>query len=137
MGSSGLPQRATEADLRNAMEPAGAVDAVRLVRDKTTKECKGFAFVRFKDRWSVKEALSMWGAEVQGRTIRVMKVEDEKSAERAEKQRSKGDESNHPAMLRMKRREAKQRKTAAKRKEMMKDAKNRGLIPGSKKRNKK
>merc|ERR1712039_1042371 len=132
-----LPQRATEADIRKAMEPAGTIDAVRLVRDKVTKECKGFAFVRFKDRWSVKEALNMWGAEVQGRQIRVMKVEDDKAAERLEKQRNKGDDSNHPAMLRMKRREAKQRKNAVKRKEFIRNAKGTGLMPGSKKRNKK
>merc|ERR1712217_459125 len=107
MGSSGLPQRATEADLRNAMEPAGAVDAVRLVRDKTTKECKGFAFVRFKDRWSVKEALNLWGAEVQGRPIRVMKVQDEKADERDEEKRSRreADGSSHPALRRIQRRE--------------------------------
>merc|ERR1712060_703444 len=79
---------------------------------------------------------NMWGAEVQGRQIRVMKVEDDKAAERLEKQRNKGDDSNHPAMLRMKRREAKQRKNAVKRKEFIRNAKGTGLMAGSKKRKK-
>merc|ERR1712217_859180 len=107
MGSSGLPQRATEADIRKALAPSGTVDAVRLVRDKVTKECKGFAFVRFKDRWSVKEALNLWGAEVQGRPIRVMKVQDEKADERDEEKRSRreADGSSHPALRRIQRRE--------------------------------
>merc|ERR1712232_913001 len=98
-----LPQRATEADIRKAMNPAATVDSVRLVRDKQTKECKGFAFVRFTDRWSVKAALNLWGAEVQGRPIRVMNVQDDKSGDLDENKNNRydADGSNHPALRRM------------------------------------
>merc|ERR1712160_155450 len=40
-----LAANVTEADFRTAFESVGVVDAVRIVRDKYTKECKGFAFV--------------------------------------------------------------------------------------------
>merc|ERR1712224_1054359 len=69
-----LPASTSEADLRRVFAPVGEVDAVRVVRDRVAKACKGFAFVRFKGRPSVKGALKMWGIELQGRPIRVMKV---------------------------------------------------------------
>lgn len=69
-----LPASTSEADLRNIFKPAGTVDAVRIVCDRHTKACKGFAFVRFKERPSVKAAINLWGAELQGRPVRVMKV---------------------------------------------------------------
>merc|ERR1711920_928736 len=96
-----LPQRCTEADVRKAMESAGTVDAIRLVRDRETKECKGFAFVRFTERWSVKQALNLWGVQVHGRPIRVTKVEDDKSAEKTALKGGADEDSNHPAMRRM------------------------------------
>merc|ERR1712129_574938 len=69
-----LPASASEADLRSIFKPAGTVDAVRIVCDRHTKACKGFAFIRFKERPSVKAALNLWGVELQGRPVRVMKV---------------------------------------------------------------
>merc|ERR1712039_414540 len=59
------------------MASAGEVQAVRIVRDKVSKACKGFAFVLFKERRHVKAALLLWGVEVLGRPIRVMKVEQQ------------------------------------------------------------
>merc|ERR1712014_566880 len=69
-----LPSSTSESDLRSLLAPAGEIDAVRVVRDPVKKVCKGFAFVRFKERWSVKAALGLWGVELQGRPVRVMKV---------------------------------------------------------------
>merc|ERR1712012_960135 len=66
-----LPPATSEADIRKALASAGEIDAVRVVREKESKACKGFAFVRFVNRWSLKVALSLWDAEVQGRTIRI------------------------------------------------------------------
>jgi len=68
-----------EADLRAVFEEAGEVNAVRVVRDKETKRCKGIAFVLFKERSSVKAALQYWGAQIGGREIRVTKVENRDS----------------------------------------------------------
>eukprot|EP00930_Biecheleria_cincta_P024479 TRINITY_DN1751_c0_g1_i2.p1 TRINITY_DN1751_c0_g1~~TRINITY_DN1751_c0_g1_i2.p1 ORF type:complete len:407 (-),score=97.79 TRINITY_DN1751_c0_g1_i2:25-1245(-) len=125
-----LPFSVTEADVRKAMAPAGTVDAVRLVRDKGTKECKGFAFVRFSERWSVKEALNMWGTEVQGRQIRVMKVEDSDAEKRSDKPEASSD-PNHPAARRMQlRQQRRQRRKATKQKEFAKAARDAGLRTG-------
>eukprot|EP00401_Gymnodinium_catenatum_P029098 CAMPEP_0117594662 /NCGR_PEP_ID=MMETSP0784-20121206/73328_1 /TAXON_ID=39447 /ORGANISM="" /LENGTH=442 /DNA_ID=CAMNT_0005396751 /DNA_START=3 /DNA_END=1332 /DNA_ORIENTATION=+ len=74
-----LPADASEADLRVVFTRLGVVDAVRIVRDRYTNACKGFAFVRFKERASVKKAVELWGTEVRGRPIRVMKVESQES----------------------------------------------------------
>lgn len=125
-----LPFLVTEADVRKAMTPAGTVDAVRLVRDKSTKECKGFAFVRFSERWSVKEALNMWGTEVQGRQIRVMKVEDNDAEKSWDKPEGPVD-PNHPAARRMQlRQQRKQRRKATKQKEFAKVARDSGMRTG-------
>lgn len=92
-----LPPDTTEADLRKAFQEQGSVDAVRIVRDKyANNACKGFAFVRFEERASLKKALNLWGAEVRGREIRVMKIstpgEDEGAA--AMKRKAKADEDH-------------------------------------------
>lgn len=72
-----LPTNVTEVNIRECFAKTGEVDAIRIVRDKVSRECKGFAFVRFKERSSVKKALNLWDAEIQGRWIRVMKVEEQ------------------------------------------------------------
>lgn len=111
-----LPKDVSEADLRVALAPSGEVDAVRIVRDRVSKECKGFAFVRFKDRWSVKEALNQWGVEIRNRPMRVMKVTD--GTEGGDAKQDASNES-HPAQLRIQRRfqikqQKQQRQKAAK-----------------------
>merc|ERR1740130_606202 len=60
-----LPASTSDSDLRSVFKPVGEVDAVRIVRDRVAKACKGFAFVRFKDRASVKAAINLWGAQLQ------------------------------------------------------------------------
>lgn len=90
-----LPASTSEADLRRVFAPAGEVDAIRVIRDTHAKACKGFAFVRFKERPAVKAAYNLWGTELQGRPIRVMKVTDS---------RGEGDsklDPNHPAARRI------------------------------------
>eukprot|EP00930_Biecheleria_cincta_P024478 TRINITY_DN1751_c0_g1_i1.p1 TRINITY_DN1751_c0_g1~~TRINITY_DN1751_c0_g1_i1.p1 ORF type:complete len:382 (-),score=91.86 TRINITY_DN1751_c0_g1_i1:25-1170(-) len=95
-----------------------------------TEECKGFAFVRFSERWSVKEALNMWGTEVQGRQIRVMKVEDSDAEKRSDKPEASSD-PNHPAARRMQlRQQRRQRRKATKQKEFAKAARDAGLRTG-------
>merc|ERR1712039_448571 len=76
-------------------------DAVRVVRDPVKKVCKGFAFVRFKERWSVKAALGLWGVELQGRPVRVMKVTQSEGDQNADSSSQAG---KHPAEMRIARR---------------------------------
>lgn len=100
-----LPSNSSEADLRKVFAPAGQVDAVRVVRDRVAKACKGFAFVRFKERPSVKAALNLWGAEVHGRPIRVMKVTQEQTENSGNFQTKEKDQASlHPAEKRISRR---------------------------------
>lgn len=64
-------------DLINHFKKIGPVDYVRLVRDKGFGLGKGFGFVVFKDRPSVKAALELNETKFQGRMIRVKKIEEE------------------------------------------------------------
>jgi len=128
-----LPANTIEAEIRAAMRPAGEVHAVRVVRDKKTQACKGFAFVRFEERSSVKAALELWGVEVQGREIRVMRVEE---PEGEPKKRAAGDEEEelHPAAWRiMHRSEKRQRHKLHRAKETAAAQKAAGLGPKRKK----
>merc|ERR1712025_1198146 len=97
-----LPSNTSEADLRKTFADIGTVDAVRIVRDRHTAECKGFAFVRFKERAAVKAALNLWGTEVRGRAVRVMKIERPEGDDQ-----QKLDETSHPATLRIQQRREK------------------------------
>jgi len=64
--------------------------------------------VLFKERFSVKEALNMWGHEILGREVRVTKVEQQEGA-------GKGEDSKiaHPAALRIEQRMRKRAKKSA------------------------
>mmetsp|Transcript_3625 Transcript_3625/g.9530 ORF Transcript_3625/g.9530 Transcript_3625/m.9530 type:complete len:451 (+) Transcript_3625:273-1625(+) len=102
-----LPSDTGEADLRAVFEQEGEVDAVRVVRDKETKRCKGIAFVLFKERYSVKGAIKYWGTEIKGREIRVSRVTE----------RNGNDESGakgelHPAEMRLERTLRRRKKSA-------------------------
>jgi len=99
-----LPSNTGEADLRKVFKKAGEVNAVRVVRDKVTKQCKGIAFVLFEDRSSVKEALRCWGALVKDREIRVTKVQTRESDGDGDQQ------GQHPAALRIERKMLTRRK---------------------------
>eukprot|EP00929_Paragymnodinium_shiwhaense_P027169 TRINITY_DN16003_c0_g1_i1.p1 TRINITY_DN16003_c0_g1~~TRINITY_DN16003_c0_g1_i1.p1 ORF type:complete len:424 (-),score=157.84 TRINITY_DN16003_c0_g1_i1:158-1429(-) len=99
-----LPPNTTEADLRKAFESVGEVDAVRIVRDKyANNACKGFAFARFTERGCVKKALNMWGVEVRGREIRVMRIERPEGEEgpATGKKRARDDDAADPAEKRI------------------------------------
>ena len=57
---SGFPQDVTEMELAMLIVPHGDISTIKIVRDKKTKICKGYAFVEMKDRGgaeSVVEAL--------------------------------------------------------------------------------
>ncbi|CAE7261914.1 RBM34 [Symbiodinium natans] len=130
-----LPRRVTEDDIRWVLWPAGQVDAVRIVRNKITQECQGFAFARFQERWSVKEALKLW-PKIHGKEIRITKVEDSSAEDKPGKDQARPED--HPAakriVLKQQRRE---RQKAKKKKEWLANAKTSGLRPGKSKKVKK
>lgn len=42
-----VPKNMTEEDLRSEFEEYGPLESVSMIRDKVTRECKGFAYVKF------------------------------------------------------------------------------------------
>lgn len=64
-------------DLINHFEKVGNVNYVRIVRDRATGLGKGFGFVVFHDRASVKKSLDMNETTFKGRSLRVKKVDKE------------------------------------------------------------
>ncbi|HUV30402.1 MAG TPA: RNA-binding protein [Acidobacteriota bacterium] len=61
-----------EDDLRKAFEPHGEVGSVEIIRQKTTGESRGFAFVEMRSRDEAQAAISaLDGAEFMGRSLNV------------------------------------------------------------------
>lgn len=65
-----------EDDLINFFSKVGPVNYVRLVRDSSTGLGKGFGFVVFDERASVKKALELNETKYKGRSLRVKKVDE-------------------------------------------------------------
>ena len=61
-----------DTDANDDAKADGGVEAVRLVRDRETQQCKGFAYVLFRTADSVPYALKMNGTTYMKREIRVM-----------------------------------------------------------------
>lgn len=69
----------------------GPVKYVRIVRDSATGAGKGFGFVVFDERASVKKALEFDESKLNGRPLRIKKVEDEdKKSKNINKSKNKG-----------------------------------------------
>ncbi|KAG0326879.1 hypothetical protein BG004_002884 [Podila humilis] len=67
----------TEDDLKQVLEPFGAIEFVKLHRDPETGKSKGFAFVQYQRAEDAKQALSrLNGYELAGRIIKVGMVTD-------------------------------------------------------------
>jgi len=67
----GLPRDTTEEDLRELCEPLGEIFEVRLMKDKETKENKGFAFVTFTAKDVAQRAIEeLHDKDHKGRTLR-------------------------------------------------------------------
>ncbi|XP_038972949.1 heterogeneous nuclear ribonucleoprotein Q-like [Phoenix dactylifera] len=67
----GLPRDATEEDLRELCEKFGEIFEVRLVKDKDTRESKGFAFITFTNKDAGQKAIEeLHDKEFKGRTLR-------------------------------------------------------------------
>ena len=86
-------------DLFNYFEKVGPVNYVRIVRDSSTGLGKGFGFVVFQDRASVRKALDTLNeSNFKGRKIRIKKVERDdkaKSERKADKGKQKRKEKEH------------------------------------------
>ena len=53
-----LPYETTESDLQALFEAAGPVSSINIIRDKTTGQARGFAFVEMSDAEGAKRAIT-------------------------------------------------------------------------------
>lgn len=67
-----LAYQTTEAELESAFGAFGTVERVTIVRDRTTGQSRGFAFVEMTDSGEASKAIAaMNGREINGRTLNV------------------------------------------------------------------
>jgi RNA recognition motif-containing protein len=66
-------------------ELAGAVTAVRVVRDAKSNIGKGFAFVQFRSKPAARAALALEGRALRGRPLRVTRVSQQALSRRPTK----------------------------------------------------
>ena len=67
-----LPYETTESDLQTLFEAAGQVSTVTIVRDRTTGQARGFAFVEMNDAEGARKAIAELDRhEIGGRSLSV------------------------------------------------------------------
>jgi RNA recognition motif-containing protein len=67
-----LSYNVTEEDLKQAFEPFGEVESVRIIKDMYTGRSKGFGFVEMPGKSEAQSAIeSLNGKELKGRTVKV------------------------------------------------------------------
>lgn len=67
-----IPFKLKEKDLRAIFEKYGEVTSVKIVKDKVTRQNKGFGFVDMPDEDAVRNAIhELNGTELMGRTLEV------------------------------------------------------------------
>ena len=70
-----LAQTVTEDALRELFEPFGAVDSVRIIKDKFTGNSRGFGFVQMGDKDAAFNAIEdLNGKEIEGQNLKVSKA---------------------------------------------------------------
>ena len=65
-----LNYRVKEADLQQVIEEYGAVESVKIIKDRETGKSKGFAFIEMNNDAQAKQAIEeLNGSEFEGRTM--------------------------------------------------------------------
>lgn len=74
----GFPLDITELELVMLVSPHGTVSTIKIVRDKKTRKCKGYAFLEMEDRAGAENAVEMLnGTAIGDRVLSVSIKEDE------------------------------------------------------------
>ncbi|GAB3516834.1 RNA recognition motif domain-containing protein [Emticicia fontis] len=80
-----IPFKLKEKDLRAIFEKYGEVTSVKIVKDKATRQNKGFGFVDMPDEDAVRNAIyELNGTELMGRTLEVS-ISEKKEAPKPKK----------------------------------------------------
>lgn len=73
----GFPLEMTELELVKMIGPHGDVETIKIVRDKKTRVCKGYAFLEMKDRTGAENAvIALDGTQIADRVLSV-KINDD------------------------------------------------------------
>lgn len=68
----GFPREITELELAKLVAPFGDIATVKIVRDKKTRKCKGYAFIEMLTAEGADEAIKeLNDVEMEGRTLTV------------------------------------------------------------------
>ncbi len=70
-------------------EKFGDIKNVRIIEDRETEKSKGFGYVEFENIESVEKALELNGQDLDGRSLRVGKVQKKEKDERPKFNKSK------------------------------------------------
>jgi RNA recognition motif-containing protein len=74
----GFPLEITELELVQWISPYGTVVTIKIVRDKKTRICKGYAFLEMESRQDAEQAMeALDGTTFLGREMRVNIVEEQ------------------------------------------------------------
>ncbi|SDT13494.1 RNA recognition motif. (a.k.a. RRM, RBD, or RNP domain) [Mucilaginibacter mallensis] len=74
----GFPLDIKELELVQLVAPYGTVSTIKIVRDKKTNQCKGYAFIEMLETDGAENAVAaLNGAEMQGRELKLNIVADE------------------------------------------------------------
>lgn len=75
---SGFPLEITEMELAQLIAPHGDIATIKIVRDRQTKKCKGYAFIEMATLTDAENAvIALDGAQLQERELTV-KISEEK-----------------------------------------------------------
>ncbi len=75
---SGFPLEITEMELAQLIAPHGDIATIKIVRDRQTKKCKGYAFIEMATLTDAENAvIALDGAQLQDRELTV-KISEEK-----------------------------------------------------------
>ncbi len=74
---SGFPLEITEMELARLFGPHGDISTIKIVRDKQTRKCKGYAFIEMVTKEGADNAIDgLDGVEMGGRPLTVKITED-------------------------------------------------------------
>ncbi|MGF7039292.1 RNA recognition motif domain-containing protein [Mucilaginibacter lappiensis] len=79
----GFPLDMTELDLVRLIGPHGDVSTIKIVRDKKTRICKGYAFLEMKDRAGAENAVIALDGTPMGDRVLSVNINEEKPASQA------------------------------------------------------
>jgi len=107
----GFPMDITELELVMIISPHGDVSTIKIVRDKKTGNCKGYAFIEMVDKEGAERAVEALDGTFIGERMLSVKMTDEKQAP-AKKPFSKfgGNFSSKPSYQKVERKDEEVRK---------------------------